>query len=118
MFELHTTQNNEQCQFLLAPDELTLIGRGEVCDMQLNDPTISRVHCRVIVREGVVWLYDAGSRWGTFVNGEQTTESVLKPGDQIKIGDSILKLVAQTTFNRPNVPKKHLSDSSDTIEST
>ena len=103
MFELHTFQNSQLCQYSLVDGELFLIGRGDVCDIQLDDPSVSRVHCRLLPRDGIVRLSDAGSRWGTFINKERLTETSLHVGDEIKIGDSTLILVALSTPDRTTV---------------
>lgn len=76
----------------LPETELILIGRGEKCDIQLDDPSASRVHCRVLSRNGNVFLTDAASRWGTFVNGKRIQEVELQIGDEITIGETILQL--------------------------
>jgi serine/threonine protein kinase len=52
-------------------------------------------------------LYDAGSRWGTFVNEQRVFECDLRPGDKIRVGESILRLklrpsVDHTTLARPS----------------
>lgn len=80
---------------LLPPDLSVLIGRGDQCDLQLNDPAASRVHCRVIAKDGKVTLTDVGSRWGTQVNGLQIEQCDLVEGDQITIGETILLLVVE-----------------------
>jgi len=77
---------------ILPIDLAVLIGRGDLCDVQIQDPTLSRVHCRVIARDDQVTLCDAGSRWGTFVNGHRITECTLKLGDRIRIGETTLQL--------------------------
>ncbi len=81
----------------LSPNALpsnvaVLIGRDQSCHIQLQDPSASRVHCRVIEHDGRVTLYDAGSRWGTFVNGQRVTECDLRFDDKIQIGETTLQL--------------------------
>jgi serine/threonine protein kinase len=54
-----------------------------------------------------VFLTDAGSRWGTFVNGVRVSECELVPGDEITIGETTLRLLADavthdTTLARPS----------------
>jgi diguanylate cyclase (GGDEF)-like protein len=58
--------------YVVATDE-TVVGRGNGCDLQIDDAGLSRRHCR-IVREGLVFLVeDLESRNGTSVDGEQVT---------------------------------------------
>ncbi|MCA9053646.1 MAG: FHA domain-containing protein [Planctomycetaceae bacterium] len=81
----------------LPSGELILVGRGEQCDLRLADPSASRVHCRLLSRDGKVILTDAGSRWGTFVNGERVTDCELQTGDEITIGETTLRLAVTST---------------------
>ena len=53
---------------------------------------MSRVHCRLLAKGGRVILTDAGSRWGTLVNDEPVTETEVRPGDEITIGETIVTL--------------------------
>lgn len=94
MLQLVTSGFNDEVVPLRTGD-LLLIGRGTHCDIRLEDPSASRVHCRVLARDGKVFLTDAGSRWGTFVNGNRVTECELRPGDEITIGETILTLQAE-----------------------
>lgn len=103
MFTLATQDSS----FSLPPGELLLVGRGEQCDVRLHDPSASRVHCRLSSRDGKVFFSDAGSRWGTFVNGTRVSECELRPGDEITIGETILRLEVTgdsqgTTLARPS----------------
>jgi pSer/pThr/pTyr-binding forkhead associated (FHA) protein len=43
----------------------TLIGRGAECQVQLNDPRCSRVHAKIVYKNGHWTLLDAGSTNGT-----------------------------------------------------
>jgi pSer/pThr/pTyr-binding forkhead associated (FHA) protein len=73
-----------------------LIGRDPSCQLVLSDPKISRTHARVRVLPGDrVVIEDAGSRYGTLVNGRSASEQVaLSDQDEIRIGDSVLTLAA------------------------
>ena len=63
-----------------------VIGRRTAADLQIVNVDVSREHAE-IAREGVRFLLrDRGSRFGTFVNGEQVTERPLAHGDRIRLG--------------------------------
>lgn len=83
----------------LPSGDLILVGRGDQCDIRLEDPSASRVHCRLLSRGGKVILTDAGSRWGTFVNGDRVTDCELQPGDEITVGETTLRLAVTSTPN-------------------
>lgn len=74
------------------------IGREPSCEVHLQDPDVSRSHARVLVHNGAVWVQDAGSRNGVFVNDARVVEhKQLKEGDQLVIGIHRFTLeVAQT----------------------
>src|SRR5262245_35696000 len=76
----------------LAQQSTLLIGRGADCGLRLSDPGASRVHCRIVSMADKVFIEDAGSRWGTLVNGARVESRELLPGDQILIGDTTLVL--------------------------
>ncbi|MCA9047527.1 MAG: protein kinase [Planctomycetaceae bacterium] len=92
-----------------APGVSLLVGRGEQCDVRLEDPSASRIHCRITAGHGFLRLTDEGSRWGTLVNGRQVAECDLKPGDRVTVGESLLTVfwsggAADTTL----VPRSEL----------
>ncbi len=63
-----------------------LIGRRTAADQQIVTTDVSREHAEIVQDEGRFLLRDRGSRYGTFVNGEQITERVLEHGDRIRLG--------------------------------
>jgi sigma-B regulation protein RsbU (phosphoserine phosphatase) len=65
---------------------LFLIGRRTAADLQIVSTDVSREHAEIAQEEGRFLLRDRGSRYGTFVNGEQVTERVLEHGDRIRLG--------------------------------
>ena len=80
----------------LTDHAILVVGRGEDCDLRLYDPSVSRVHARITLLDGRVYLEDAGSRWGTLVNGMPTESRELFPGDRVEIGDTQLRLEADS----------------------
>ena len=72
----------------------TTIGRVEDNMFQIADPSVSSHHCEVHLRGSEVLIRDLNSTNGTFINGEKITESVLKPGQTLRLGNVELKLDA------------------------
>ncbi len=56
----------------LTNHAVLVVGRGDDCDLRLSDPSVSRIHARITLIDGHVYLEDAGSRWGTLVNNKPT----------------------------------------------
>ncbi len=67
-----------------------IIGRASDSQLQLADPRVSRRHARIRYAQGAWFIQDQNSAAGTFVNGRSTPATRLHPGDQIKIGETIL----------------------------
>jgi pSer/pThr/pTyr-binding forkhead associated (FHA) protein len=72
----------------------TTIGRVEDNMFQIAEPSISSHHCEVLLRGSDVIIKDLNSTNGTFINGDQITENVLKPGQTLRLGNVELKLDA------------------------
>lgn len=71
-----------------------VIGRATGADLRIPNPGVSRHHCE-IRRVGDAWvLRDLGSTNGTRIGEAKIAEAALADGDQITIGQSILKFVA------------------------
>ena len=67
-------------------------GGGGATDVEIDDGKLSREHA-VITRAGVVVeIRDRASRNGTFVNGARIDACTLRPGDIVRIGDTLLEL--------------------------
>jgi pSer/pThr/pTyr-binding forkhead associated (FHA) protein len=72
-----------------APTPLT-IGREEGNTIQLNDERISRFHIKIQEDQSKLILTDLDSTNGTKVNGEDVQLRVLRYGDVITLGRSVL----------------------------
>ena len=70
-------------------DRPVVVGRGGIATVVVPIPSVSTRHC-VLWLDGQTWyVRDAGSRCGTFVNGEQvvgTMAMAIQDGDVITLG--------------------------------
>jgi hypothetical protein len=69
-----------------------VIGRLPECTVVLADTNISRRHAQVTLEGGDVVVTDLGSTNGTFVNGRRIARAVVKPGDEVLVGASRLRI--------------------------
>lgn len=70
-----------------------LIGRKPDCDIVLDDRSVSRNHARFEQTQDAYSITDLGSSNGTFVNGQRIQKAILKPGDQIRMGDRVFQVI-------------------------
>lgn len=62
------------------------IGRNQDNDLQIDDPTVSGHHAKIITVFDTHYIEDLGSTNGTFVNGARTKTHTLHNGDVLTIG--------------------------------
>jgi diguanylate cyclase (GGDEF)-like protein len=68
-------------------------GRDPACELPLHDDNVSWRHARVEERGGGDWaVLDLGSTNGTLVNGQPCAGAVLKVGDRVFLGQTILEV--------------------------
>ena len=82
------------------------IGREEGNSVQLNDERISRFHLKIQEDQNKLVLTDLESTNGTRVNGEDTQLRILRFGDVISLGRSVLLFgtrdqIARRELDRP-----------------
>lgn len=83
----------ERGRQISIPRDGARIGRSSRNDVVLNDPSMSRFHCRLFFKPGEgLWVTDLGSSNETLLNGRAVQESRVKPGDVIAIGDTELRI--------------------------
>jgi pSer/pThr/pTyr-binding forkhead associated (FHA) protein len=75
------------------------LGASETCEVRLDDPAglISRVHARLIRRQGRWLLFDACSKNGLRLDGARRSEIVLEPGLEIGVGG--VTLIAESMLS-------------------
>src|SRR5690349_21250885 len=80
----------------------TTIGRVDDNTFQIADPSVSSHHCEILLRGSDVVVKDLNSTNGSFINGEKITETVLKPGQTLRLGQIELQLL--TDGMTPSAP--------------
>jgi pSer/pThr/pTyr-binding forkhead associated (FHA) protein len=71
----------------------TTIGRVEDNTFQIPEASISSHHCEVLRSGTEVVIKDLDSTNGSFINGEKITQSPLKPGQTLRLGQVELQLI-------------------------
>jgi DNA-binding CsgD family transcriptional regulator len=75
-------------------DTVTTVGRGPGVDIDLGDPSVSRLHAEVVRRGPHAYVADLGlSTNGTLVNGRPVGRRVLADGDVLQVGKVRLRVV-------------------------
>lgn len=85
------------------------VGRDPRNAIVLNDPSVSRVHCRLEARQGYIHVTDLRSTNGTWVNGRRIDEVDLAHGDRVLLGRTEL------VFHGFGMPAPTASNGSGTI---
>ena len=77
----------DQLTFRLRAGGMKTMGRATRADFILDEPLVSRLHCRFTAgATGVLEVEDLESTNGTFVNGKRVKTSRLGPGDRVRVG--------------------------------
>jgi serine/threonine protein kinase len=76
--------------FVLADGQSLQIGRGQNSDTKINDPYMSRIHCRVSIDGDRAQIIDA-SGGNLFVDGKPTESAILESGAEFKAGQSTFR---------------------------
>jgi hypothetical protein len=75
---------------------IATLGRVDGNDIVLDHPSISDLHCEINAMSSGVTVKDLGSSSGTFIGDEPVTESLLLPGQILRLGDVQLRLTDTT----------------------
>src|SRR5256714_13308409 len=85
----------------------TTIGRVEDNTFPIIEPSVSSHHCEILLRGSDVVVRDLNSTNGTFINGEKVTETVLKPGQILRLGQIEMRLETDAPAAPSKKPVDH-----------
>jgi pSer/pThr/pTyr-binding forkhead associated (FHA) protein len=83
----------------------TVIGRDEALPIQILDKQVSRkhMHIRFDKNDGRYYVLNMKSKHGVFINGRKIDDkTVLRDGDQIRIGNTSLLFTTKDFNDRDN----------------
>lgn len=83
----------ERGREITIPPEGARLGRATENDISIADAAMSRFQCRIYFRDGFLHVMDLGSTNETLLNDEPVVDQALRHGDQILIGESLLRVV-------------------------
>jgi hypothetical protein len=72
---------------------VTVVGRKDDCDLQIDHKSISKQHCVLVQTDGLVFVRDLGSTNGTRVNGQRIRRAAMIPNDEIAFAAKRYRLV-------------------------
>jgi diguanylate cyclase (GGDEF)-like protein len=75
-------------------DNPVVLGRGNDCDIRINDHSVSRRHARIQPAADGFYAVDLQSTNGTFVNDVSASICKLKDGDYLRVGNCIYRFLA------------------------
>lgn len=85
--------------------DIISIGRDITNEITINDPEVSRHHCRLTRGPNDYTLEDLGSTNGTFVNGQRLTGArPLKQGDLVGMGETVTLAYETSIAASPQAP--------------
>ncbi len=84
--------------------ERTTVGRVEDNTFQISDGSVSSHHAEILLRGTEIVVKDLNSTNGTFIGGEKITESVLKPGQILRMGQVEIRIDDGSPVTAPPTP--------------
>jgi len=66
--------------------DVTVVGRREFCDVQINHDSLSKRHAVLVRTDGLLMVRDLASTNGTKVNGQRVMWAALLPNDRLTLG--------------------------------
>ena len=117
MPEIRMVNGSLKGQVFDIADKAITLGRDDNCTIQLMDKGASRKHAEIFRIGEMCFIRDFKSRNGTILNDERIEEELLRDGDTIKIGETILDFYATSSSEKgTNVEFFDEEDSSANLE--
>jgi len=102
---LEVVAGNEAGRKITVPPSGAVLGRGHDCDIRLDEPTLSRKHCKFTCEKNGVWhVHDLGSKSGVILNGKNVPIYYLNQGDELELGNLRLKVISIPNIQEPSGP--------------
>jgi pSer/pThr/pTyr-binding forkhead associated (FHA) protein len=74
------------------------LGQARGCDIELDAPEVSSIHCVITRGPDGLYIRDCNSRMGTRINGERIKESYLHDSDILQVGPFSFQVYVPASF--------------------
>ena len=82
---------------------LNRLGRHRDNDFQIDDPSVSSLHCEILLVDGAVKIRDCGSTNGTYLDSVLIREAMLHSGQTLRLGQiEMLVEIAEASVAIPH----------------
>jgi pSer/pThr/pTyr-binding forkhead associated (FHA) protein len=79
--------------YAVPDDRMTIIGRGEECQIRTDDRDASRKHAALQPFGTEFYIMDMGSTNGTLINGKPEEKRILRHADKITVGQQVFQFL-------------------------
>jgi pSer/pThr/pTyr-binding forkhead associated (FHA) protein len=87
LFRLVVEKKGKRARVVEIRSGAANIGRAHGNEVRIPASDVSRRHCEVKERDGLLWVEDLDSVNGTYLNGDLITgKAVIRPGDRLDVG--------------------------------
>ena len=86
MFAVMIHQNTGETEVLTFDQPEISVGRSKANDIVLRKGNVSKIHCRILQKNGHFVVLDLKSTNGTFVNDARVGRASLMNGDRLRLG--------------------------------
>ncbi len=100
IIEQQAKEDQEKTLYLIIFKDRTILrmGRSNDCDVKLNDISVSRHHCNLALKNGVIYLEDNRSKFGTLVYLDHLFKLILNKQIGIQHGKHLFIITLTRTF--------------------
>ena len=92
-YQLVVIRGRSSANAVKLQDGVTTAGRQDECQLRIKSSQVSRKHCQLFEKHGLLLVKDLGSSNGTFVNGKKIEgQRVMEPGDELGIGPIVFRI--------------------------
>ena len=106
---LHVHSGPDAGRSFALPAGTSVLGRDRSCDVRLADPLVSKQHAKVNVTD-MVEVIDDNSANGVQVADEYVQRAVVRPTDEIRIGDTTMTVTLHVAAAAAQAPSGHIID--------
>lgn len=92
---------------LLSNSEV-ILGSGQVSDIRIDEPSVSKKHLKIIEEKGVWYVVDQGSTNGTYKDGERLIpgkKTEVGVGDYLRLGGIVFVRIIEKAGAAPKTPR-------------